>query len=213
LALRKLAGPKTQVTREEIAREFDIMYGTQVRARLIAMTNPQEAEKVRKDAAAHAADPEYFGRLAKEHSVDAPSAAAKGVIQPILRHGTYPEIEKAAFSMKDGEVSPVIKVPKSEQYVILRKDGEIAARNAKLDELMARKLEEIIRDRKIRAEAGKFFQGLYEEKKGKIEDVWNNPARHKELPDVAALIDGRPIPMPEFIRPASIGTAMKCWKA
>ena len=198
LALRKLAGPKTQVAREEIVREYEVMYGKQVRARLIAMTDAKEAERVRKDAAAHASDPEYFGALAMKYSVDAPSAAAKGVIQPILQHGTYPEIEKAAFGMKDGEISPVIKVPKSEQYVFLRKDGEIPARNIKLDELLARKLEEIVRDRKLRAAAGDIFKDL--QAKAKIEDVWNDPVRHKQMPDVAALIDGRPIPMPEFIK-------------
>ncbi|MCC6125930.1 MAG: peptidylprolyl isomerase [Pirellulales bacterium] len=198
LALRKLAGSRTQVTREEIVREYEIMYGKQIRARLIAMENPQEAEAVRADAAAHAADAEYFGALAMKHSVDAPSAAAKGVIQPILRHGTYPEIEQAAFGMEVGAVSPVIKVSKSEQYVILRKEGEIPNRNVKLDELLARKLEEIVRDRKLRTAANDIFKELREN--AKIEDVWNDPVKHKQMPDVAALIDGRPIPMPEFVK-------------
>ncbi len=198
LALRKLAGPKTQVTREEIVREFEIMYGKQIRARLIAMKDPREAEKVRKDAAAHASDPEYFGKLAKEYSVDAPSAAAKGIIQPILRHGTYPEIERTAFAMKDGEVSPVIKVAQSEQYVILRKDGEIPERKTNLDQLLARKLEEIVRDRKLRTVATEIFKDLREH--AEVVDVWNDPAAHAKNPDVAALIDKRPIPMPEFIK-------------
>ena len=29
--------------------------------------------------------------------------------------------------------------------------------------------------------------------------MWNDPVKHKQMPDVAALIDGKPIPMPEFI--------------
>jgi parvulin-like peptidyl-prolyl isomerase len=198
LALRKLAGEKTKVTREDIVKEFQIMYGKQARVRLIAMANPQKAEKVRKDAAAHAADPEYFGKLAKEHSIDAPSAANKGVIQPILKHGTYPEIEQAAFNMKDGEVSPVIEVKEAKQYVILRKEGEIAERKTKLDDLLAGQLEVIIRDRKLRTASGDIFKNL--RKEAKVEDIWNNPERHKELPDVAALIGGHPIPMPEFIK-------------
>jgi parvulin-like peptidyl-prolyl isomerase len=197
LALRKLAGERTKVSQKEIVTEFEIMYGKQIRARLIAMTDPQEAEMVHKDAADHASDAEYFGKLAKKHSVDAPSAAAGGVIQPILQHGTYPEIENAAFSMKDGEISPVIKVVQSEQYVILRKDGEIPARNTKLDELLSRKLEEIVRDRKLRTAATDIFKDLREH--AKVVDVWNDPESHQQNPDVAATIDGRPIPMPEFI--------------
>jgi parvulin-like peptidyl-prolyl isomerase len=198
LALRKLAGARAKVTREEIVDEFEIMYGKQVVARLIAVNDPEEAEVVRKDAAAHASDVEYFGKLAKQHSVDAPSAASGGVIQPILKHGTYPEIEDVAFGMKDGEVSPVIKIVKSEQYVILRKDHEVPARTTKLDDLLAGKLEEIIRDRKLRTEATDIFKDLHQQ--AKVVDVWNDPEAHKKYPDVAATIDGRPISMPEFVK-------------
>jgi parvulin-like peptidyl-prolyl isomerase len=198
LALRKLAGAKAKVTQKEIVDEFEIMYGKQVVARLIAVNDPKEAENVRKEAAAHASDVEYFGKLAKQHSVDAPSAASGGVIQPILKHGTYPEIENVAFAMKDGEVSPVIKVAKSEQYVILRKDHEVAARTTKLDDLLAGKLEEIIRDRKLRTEATDIFKDLRTH--AEVVDVWNDPEAHKKNPDVAATIDGRPISMPEFVK-------------
>jgi parvulin-like peptidyl-prolyl isomerase len=200
LALRKLAGTKTQVKREEVVEEFEIMYGKQIRARLIALDNLKKAEKIRADAVAHAGDVEYFGRLAMEHSVDAPSAAVKGVIQPILKHGAYSEIENAAFGMKIGEVSPVIKVPvgKSEQYVILRKEEEIPAKKIKLDDLLANKLEEIIRDRKLRTVANDIFKDLQEA--AKVKDVWNDPEEHKKMPEVAALIDGKPIPMAEFVK-------------
>lgn len=198
LALRKLAGPRAKVTREEIIQEFDIMYGKQVVARLIAMDDSQKAENVRKDAAAHASDVEYFGKLAKQNSVDAPSAASGGIIQPILKHGTYPEIENVAFSMKDGDVSPVIKVANSKQYVILRKEKEVPARTTQLDDRLAGKLEEIIRDRKLRTAATDIFKGL--QKDAKVVDVWNDPEAHKKYPDVAATIGGRPIPMPEFVK-------------
>ena len=82
--------------------------------------------------------------------------------------------------------------------MILRKEGEIPARNIKLDDLLAQKLEEIIRDRKLRTVADDIFKELQEN--AKVEDVWNDPGKHKQMPDVAALIDGKPIPMPEFIK-------------
>jgi parvulin-like peptidyl-prolyl isomerase len=198
LALKRLAGSSIKVTPEEIKREYETMYGSQVSARLIAMDNAAEAEKVRKDAAAHAGDEEYFGRLAMAHSLDAPSAAAKGVIQPILRHGSYPEIENAAFGMKPGEVSKVIHIEKSGQYVILRKDADIPGRNIKLDQVLAGQLEVIIRDRKSRSTANQKLKALLEA--AKIENVWNDPEKHKKMPDIAATVNGQPISMPEFIQ-------------
>jgi parvulin-like peptidyl-prolyl isomerase len=199
LALRKLAVSTMQVSSEEIRKEFETMYGKQIRARLISVKTLKKAQEIREDAAAHADDVEYFGRLAKDHSIDGPSAAIKGVIQPILRHGADKVIEKAAFSMKDGEVSQVLEVPvdKSIQYVILRKDGEIAPRKAKLDELLSKKLEEIVRARKLTNAAAEKFKEL--QKSAEIKDVWNDPEEHQKMPDVAVLINGRPIPMADFV--------------
>jgi len=94
-----------------------------------------------------AANPGEFGDLAKKSSEDAPSAAAKGIIQPIRRHGSYKEIEDAVFHMADGQVSKVI--PVGGQYVILKREGLIPARKVSFEEV-APKLEEVVRDSKMR---------------------------------------------------------------
>lgn len=187
LALRKLAGERLSVSREELDREFDIQYGEAVRARLIAVADLEKAKKLQAQAAA---DPEEFGNLAKTYSEDAPSASAKGVIQPIRKHGSYQEIEDAVFNMEDGDVSPVIHA--GGQYVILKRIELVPARPVKFEEV-APKLEVIIRDRKLRSVSQDVFQQL--QSNAKVENVWNDPAKREKMPGVAATINGAPIPV------------------
>ncbi|MBN1394961.1 MAG: peptidyl-prolyl cis-trans isomerase [Pirellulales bacterium] len=194
LALRKLAGDRLKISRDEVAREFETRYGEAVRARLIAVRDLEKAKKLRAQAAAN---PDDFGNLAKHHSEDAASASVKGVIHPIRKHGSYKEIEEAAFNMADGEISPVIHA--GGQYVILKRDGLIPARRISF-ERVAPQLEEIIRDRRMRGVAQDVFKQLQDAAKEShgIENVWNNPAKRKRMPGVAALVNGAQISMDEL---------------
>lgn len=194
LALRKLAGERLQVSKEELIREYEIQYGPAVNARLIACKDLDLAKKLHEMALA---EPKEFGNLAKDYSEDTPSAAAKGLIQPIRMHGSYEGIEKAAFSMADGEISDVISA--GGQYVILKREGLIPARDIKLEQVSGQ-LEEIIRERKLRKVANEIFRELQDE--AKVENVWNDPVKQQKMPGVAALINGEPIIIREL--------AMKC---
>jgi parvulin-like peptidyl-prolyl isomerase len=185
LALKKLAGTNLQVTHEELVREYDILYGEMVRARLIAVKDRSQAESIRQAAVAH---PDDFAELAKKFSQDQASAAGGGWIQPIRRHGSFPEIEKAAFSMADGDISPVIHV--ADQFVILKREGGIPPRDVKL-ESVASKLEELVRDRKVRAAAQDIFLKLSEN--ARVEKCFDDPVKSQQMPGVAATINGRPM--------------------
>ena len=190
LALRKLAGERLSISREELVKEFETQYGEAVRARLIAVSSPEKARNLQAQAAAK---PEEFGNLAKQFSEDAPSASAKGVIQPIRKHGSYKEIEDAVFNMPDGAVSPVIHA--GGQYVILKREGLLPARNVNLEQI-APQLEEILRDRKMRVVAQDVFRQL--QAGVKVENVWNDPARQQQMPGVAATVNGVPVTIREL---------------
>ena len=112
-------------------------------ARLIACKDPRTAEKV---CAAAAAKPEDFGDLAKQYSDDA-SASLKGMVEPIHKHGSFPEIEQVAFTMRDGEVSRVI--PLAGEYIILKKEGTLPEVKAVNFAAVAPELEERVRERKL----------------------------------------------------------------
>jgi parvulin-like peptidyl-prolyl isomerase len=71
----------------------------------IMVKTENEAEAVRAELKAGKA----FGDLAKEKSQDAGSAEKGGDLGTIARGQTEPEFENAAFALKDGEVSQVVK--------------------------------------------------------------------------------------------------------
>lgn len=185
LALRRLAGERLKVTREEMLKAYETKYGPSVRARLISCKDLDRAKRLH---AAAVADPEGFGDLAKEHSEDA-SASLKGVIQPIRKHGSYKEIEQAAFNMKDGDISKVI--PAGGQYVILKREGLLPG--AKVDNFkrVAPQLEELIREGKMRRAAAGIFRKLQED--ANVVNVFNDPARRRGMPGIAAVINGQQI--------------------
>jgi parvulin-like peptidyl-prolyl isomerase len=185
LALRKLAGEQLKVEHEELVRAYETQYGPAVRARLIAC---KELEKAKRAHAAAVAEPEEFGDIAKQYSEDVNSASLKGLIQPIRKHGSYQEIEQAVFNMRDGEVSEVI--PVAGQYVILKREALLPARQVKFEQV-AGELEELIRDSKLREVAHEVFRQLQEQ--AEVKNVFNDPAAAKAHPGVAALVNGRPI--------------------
>ncbi len=190
LALRRLAGDQLTIAREELVKEFETRYGEAVRARLIAVSSMEKAKKLRTQAAAN---PDDFGNLAKDYSEDAPSASVKGVIHPIRKHGSYKEIEEAVFNMADGEISPVIHA--GGQYLILKRDGVIPARQVKFERI-APQLEEILRDRKMRSVAQDVFKRLQDS--AKIEIVWNDRAKRERMPGVAAVVNGAQLAIGEL---------------
>ncbi len=184
IALRKLAGEQLTVSDEEVRAEFDTQYGEQIKVRLIAASTPQKARELRAKAVANPAD---FGNLAKQESEDSASASVKGVINPIRRHGGYPQIENAVFNIRDGDITPVIHA--GGQYVILQREEAIPAREVAYKDV-AGKIRAFLRDRKMRSIAQDVFRVLQEraKKQDAIQNVWNDPVRRRQMPGVAATV-------------------------
>ncbi|RMG03951.1 MAG: peptidylprolyl isomerase [Planctomycetota bacterium] len=185
LALRRLAGDRMAISEEEVRKLFDSRYGPAVKARMIVCKSKEKAEKVHAEAVAH---PDQFGNLAKEYSDDMASASLKGLIQPIRKHIGQPEIEEAAFALKEGEISPII--PVHGEYVILKCEAHLPPMrvdyNAVHDEL-----EEIVRDSKMEKVANEIFREL--QSKAQIVNVLNDPVKRSQMPGVAAIVNGKKI--------------------
>ncbi len=186
LALRKLAGPRLNVTRAELVREFETQYGMAVRVRLIAVGSLEKAKSLRAQAAAN---PNNFGSLAKNYSED-PSASSKGLIPPIRQHGSYQEIEDAVFHLADGEISQIIHV--ADEYLILKREGVLGARRVSFDEVEP-DLEKTLRERKMHTVAEDIFHDLHG--RMTLVNVWNDPVQRQRMPGVAAVVDGVEIRM------------------
>jgi parvulin-like peptidyl-prolyl isomerase len=190
LALRKLADSQLQVSDEEIAKAYEREFGEMVRARLIAVRDEAQAQKLH----AHvSANPDEFARTAIESSEDVNSASVGGLIQPIRRHIGDQRIEREAFALQPGDVSPIIAV--GNQFVILKCDARIPARQVPLPQVRDR-IVETIKDEKLRSAAHGLFGEL--QKSATIVNVFNDPQLKERMPDVVATVNGDRITMKQL---------------
>jgi len=185
LALRRLAAERIQPTPQELDDAYESEFGAAVKARLIVLDKPDKAREVLAKARANPGD---FEALARKYSIDGNSASLGGLIQPIRRYIGDPNVEQVAFSMKDGEISPVIEVHK--QFVILKCEGRTQPAGLKKEEVRGR-LEEFVRDRKLRTVAADVFKKLQDD--SQVVNVYNDPKKRAEMPGVAATINGKTI--------------------
>jgi len=183
LALRRLAADQLQISDAELREAYETQFGPAVKARLIACKDPAKAEQIR---AAVVAKPDDFGRVAKDESEDRPSASDMGWIPPIRKHGGPKEIEQAAFTMKDGEISQVI--PCNGLCVILKREEGIEARPVPFDQV-APQLKHMLEERKIRGVAHEVFREL--QKKARVENYFKDPKRRSS--GIAAVLGGEKI--------------------
>lgn len=119
LALKKLAGTEIKVTEEDLRKAFERQYGEKVQARMILCNDFRRAREVWEKAVEK---PEQFGKLARKYSEEPNSRALDGKIPAIRRHSGNEHLEKEAFKLKKGEISPVIEIGVN-QYAILKCEG------------------------------------------------------------------------------------------
>ncbi|MFH5803876.1 peptidylprolyl isomerase [Alienimonas sp. DA493] len=160
LALEKLADTEVTVTPEDVRKAFVRTYGPKVKARMIMTDNLRRAQEIYSQAAAN---PENFGALAREYSIDEGSKALDGVIPPISMYGSEEtaELERKAFGLKDGEISSIIQLPfpGMRRYVIIKREGLTDAASTKLDEVRPL-IEEELREQKVQEAVAKVFMEI-----------------------------------------------------
>ena len=190
LALRRLASSQSATTTEELRKAFESEYGPKVKARLIAVSSRQKADWVLQAAQAN---PDNFAQLAKEHSEDRATASAYGVIPPIRKHVGDPNLEQAAFSLKEGQISPVIQV--GNQYLILKCDKQIPETFISSEHLpqIEAQLKERLSEHKTRVESAELFQQL--QGQAKIVNVLKDAKEQRQYPGAAAVVNGQAITM------------------
>jgi parvulin-like peptidyl-prolyl isomerase len=190
LALRKLAGDTLTVAEEEVAQAYEREYGEMIRARLIAVSDPQRAQQLHTRLTAH---PEEFARAAIESSEDVNSASVGGLIQPIRRHMGNPQLEEQAFGLQPGQLSRVIQV--GDQYVILKCEARIPAKATSLAEVRDR-IVETMKDEKLREKAHQLFAEL--QSSATVLNVYNDPKLRETMPGVVATVNGDRITLKEL---------------
>jgi foldase protein PrsA len=178
LALRKLAGENVTVTKEEIKRAFISNYGPRVKARAIVVNNPRRAREIWEQAQK---DPEGFERLAGEHSLDPTSRSMGGLIPPIRRYGGSEELEKVAFKLKEGEISPVVQVGLN-QHIILKCEGRTEPTVTDLSEV-EESLTQELRQEKIQLAVAEVFKKIKSE--ARVDNYLTHETTGERKPAVA----------------------------
>ncbi|MEN0110974.1 MAG: SurA N-terminal domain-containing protein, partial [Planctomycetota bacterium] len=190
VALRKLARDEIEPTDAELRRAHESRFGPSVRARLIAVGDAPLAERVRAQAIA---DPSRFPRLAMEHSKDVGSASLGGLIQPIRMHAGDPELERVAFSLEPGEVSPVVAT--AGQHVILLCEGKLPSRNVTFGEVRD-ELAATVSEGKLRGVADKLFARL--QSSATVKNIYNDADLRQTMAGVVATVNGDRVTMKEL---------------
>ena len=109
------------------------------------------------------------------------------MIQPIRKHLGDKKIEAAAFSLQPGAISDILQV--ADQYVFLKCEKHLPARDVKLEGKIQQVLVEAIRDKKLRLVADDVFAKLQEQ--SQVELIFNDPDKRASQPEVAAIVNGQ----------------------
>lgn len=190
LALRQLAASDLIISEDEMERAWQSKYGPKVQIRIISVTSQQGASRIHKLVMAN---PDSFAELARKYSEDKPSAPYGGRLPPIRLYRGDPVLEKTAFGMKEGQISPVIHV--ANQYLILQCEQHIKAVSVSAEHKAAARnqLAEGITQSKLRGVASVEFETLQDQ--AEIVNIFNNEQLRERSPGVAATINGHQISM------------------
>ena len=160
VALKKLVGDKVEVTQDDLQKGFEANFGPRMRVRAIIFNNQRKAQQVwelaRKDPTE-----ENFADLAEKYSIDAASRTLQGEVPPIQKWSGQPAIEKAAFALSKGELSPILDMGRG-QYVVLFGLGLTKPTAVTFDE-EKQQIYEDIREKKQRLKMAEYFQKLQDE--------------------------------------------------
>ncbi len=160
VALKKLVGDKVEVTQEDLQKGFDSNFGPRMRVRAILFNSQRRAQQVWELARKHPTE-ENFTDLAETYALDATSRALGGEVPPIQKWSGQPAIEKAAFALKKGDLSPILDMGRG-QYVVLYGLGLTKPTNVTFDDVK-QQIYEDIREKKQRLKMADYFQKLQDD--------------------------------------------------
>jgi parvulin-like peptidyl-prolyl isomerase len=113
LAMVKLVKDKVKVTDEDLKKAFEANYGEKVECRMLAVKEMKKAqdlwERLMKEEKGEKRI-KLFEDMCKEYSIDSATRSLGGKIAPINVHSSNPELERAIFGLKEGELSSIMHI-------------------------------------------------------------------------------------------------------
>lgn len=191
VALRRLAADQIKVSPEDLQRQVAIEYGEKVQLREIVCKDMATAQQVA--AMLKGPNAQDFGTVAKNHSINPHSAAARGLLRPVSRFvSPNQEMEQIIFSLQEGQITDPIAVA-DDQVVILKCERIYPATELNDEQLT------IVHDRLVekisQAKLATAAQQISNQLQGNstIVNVHNDPQLSVQMPGVAATVNGTQI--------------------
>jgi peptidyl-prolyl cis-trans isomerase C len=158
-----------EVSEDDAKKYYDenpTLYSTtQIRASHILVKDEAAAREIREQVKA---DPSKFGDIAKEKSTDKTSGQKGGDLGMFGPGRMVPEFERAAFALKQGEISDVVKTQYGYHIIIVteRKEGERRPFDQVKEQIKA-----TLRNKAIQEQQEKRYADLKERANVKVDDA------------------------------------------
>ncbi|MDO4575289.1 MAG: peptidylprolyl isomerase [Planctomycetia bacterium] len=177
LQMQRLAEGRFEITDEDLQRSYESNFGTKVRCRAIVLNDLRTAQRVWADAREQGTE-DSFIELARKFSTEAGSRANGGEVPPIARYGGQPELEKAAFDLKPGEMSGIIQA--ENVFVILLCTGHTEPIGVTFDEVKEL-IHKDVKMKKMQIAIGETFQELKDKAtvENYLEGTFESPQQKK----------------------------------
>jgi hypothetical protein len=191
LMLTKYCRDRVKVTDAELRQAYDAHFGEKVRCRMMMWPREEESIVRSKVFPRIRDDDKEFERLAKQQIV--PELASKAGVTEFARHATgHEEVEKVAFDLQKGDISPVMMLP--EGVVVFRVLDRVPPQNVKMESVRA-DLEQEVTEAKLRMQ---IIPVVYQELRNKAnpilliknqlseEDLRREVVRELQTPDTSS---------------------------
>jgi hypothetical protein len=156
LQMKKLAEGRVTVTAEDLAQAYEAYYGEKVEC-LMIMWPKNELHVAKRVWDSIRKDANEFEKVARSQA-SGELAKVGGKLAPFGRHTTgNAEMERVAFSLDKGEVSPILET--KEGIVVVKLLNKVPAQNKKLEEVR-KDLEKDVIERKTQLEIPIVFADL-----------------------------------------------------
>lgn len=153
LLAEKLIKSTVTVTEEELRAVYEEKYGEKIKLRQIVVKSEEEARELLKKIKAGA----DFATIAKKESLDRPSAAKGGLIEPVSKSTAF---GNAVAKLKEGDLTDVI--PSRVGFHILKIEGKEQPAEKKSYEDALPELKKIVMALNIKKRSGPWFLNLIE---------------------------------------------------
>lgn len=166
LMMTKLCQQRVQVTDDDVKTAYEAYYGEKVDCKIIMWPVSEKKQVLATIYGLIRSSDAEFDRVATAQA--SPTLAARGGhIDPVGRNTTgCAELEKAAFSLRPGEISHVIETP--EGLVVVKCLARIPATNSKPLADVRAALEKEIIDKKTQAEFAVVFREMKQQAEPKL---------------------------------------------